>query len=135
MTGLTFKEANVGLICTADAIVPTLGLYASGKLKSKNTQIQSLMEMGIWSKKSLIDQAIDKCLGDNDFQDKKVVIKGCGSVTNIEYAYTTITDRLLPLVNSLMFGEPCSTVPIFKRKKIISGFRIIKIPDWKVSTS
>ena len=67
--------------------------------------------------KAIIDQAISRCMEQNDFQDKKVVIKGCGNVRNIEYAYTSITDKLLPQVASLMYGEPCSTVPIYKRKK------------------
>ena len=67
--------------------------------------------------KALIDQAIEKCLNSQDFLDKKVVIKGCGDIQNVEYAYTLITEKLFPKVSSLMYGEPCSTVPIFKRKK------------------
>ena len=67
--------------------------------------------------KAMIDQAILKCLSEQDLEEKKVVIKGCGNIKNIEYAYTSITEKLYAKVSSLMYGEPCSTVPIFKRKK------------------
>jgi hypothetical protein len=52
----------------------------------------------------------------DEYIDKRIVIKGCGDVPIGEYAYLTITKRLLPVVKSMMYGEPCSTVPIFKKK-------------------
>jgi hypothetical protein len=51
-----------------------------------------------------------------DYQDKRVVVKGCGDVAIPESAYVEITNKLRPHVKSIMYGEPCSTVPIFKRK-------------------
>jgi len=51
-----------------------------------------------------------------DYADKRVVIKGCGDIALPEAAYVEITNILRPYVKSIMFGEPCSTVPIFKRK-------------------
>jgi len=50
------------------------------------------------------------------FEGKRVVVKGCGDKPVPEYAYTAISVLLLPMVKSLMYGEPCSTVPVFKRK-------------------
>src|SRR6476620_5659230 len=50
------------------------------------------------------------------FIDQRVVIKGCGDVTLDNYTYTEITRLLRPVVKSLMYGEPCSTVPIYKKK-------------------
>ena len=52
----------------------------------------------------------------NDFQDKRVVIKGCGELPVGEAAYLHATKLLRPVVKSIMYGEPCSTVPIFKKK-------------------
>ena len=52
-----------------------------------------------------------------DYRDKKVVIKGCGELPISESAYVAITKKLRPVVQSIMYGEPCSTVPIYKRKK------------------
>lgn len=111
-----YQGKNIGLICTADAIVPTwaymllvskLGDYANSVTFGNEEAIE----------RSLIDAAIDECLQANDLEGKKVVVKGCGNVKSIEYAYTALTNKLFPLVSSLMYGEPCSTVPIFKKRK------------------
>ncbi|WP_420316705.1 DUF2480 family protein [Ekhidna sp.] len=111
-----YQDKNVGLICTAEAIVPT---WAYMLLVTKIKEFANVVTYGDEQavEKTLIDQAIDKCMAEYDLSDKKVVIKGCGNVKNIEYAYAKITAKLFPIVSSLMYGEPCSTVPIFKRKK------------------
>jgi hypothetical protein len=51
-----------------------------------------------------------------EYADQRVVVKGCGEVQIDNYAYAEITKLLLPHVKSVMYGEPCSTVPIYKRK-------------------
>lgn len=111
-----YNNQNVGLICSADAIVPT---WAYMLLVTKLKEHANVVTYGDHDaiEKALIDHAIDKCMKMHDFQDKKVVIKGCGDVKNLEYAYTAVTEKLFSKVSSLMYGEPCSTVPIFKRKK------------------
>jgi len=45
-----------------------------------------------------------------------VVIKGCGDTPIGEAAYIAITQKLRPVVKSIMYGEPCSTVPVYKKK-------------------
>lgn len=55
----------------------------------------------------------------SQYQDQRVVIKGCGSKPVPSYAYAMITSVLKPYAQSIMFGEPCSTVPIFKRPRTI----------------
>jgi hypothetical protein len=50
------------------------------------------------------------------YEGKRVVVKGCGDKPVPEYAYAEISIKLLPVVKSLMYGEPCSTVPVYKRK-------------------
>ena len=111
-----YDGKNVGLVCTADAIVPIWAymLLATSLREHANTVVfgdQNDVE------KAVIDQAIDSCMKSQDFENTKVVIKGCGEVQNKEYAYTSITNALLPGVSSIMYGEPCSTVPIFKKRK------------------
>ena len=49
------------------------------------------------------------------YEDRRVVVKGCGDLPIPETAYVEITNRLRPFVKSIMFGEPCSTVPIYKK--------------------
>ncbi len=52
----------------------------------------------------------------NDFIDQRVVVKGCGEESIENYAYAEITKLLRPVVKSIMYGEPCSTVPVYKKK-------------------
>jgi hypothetical protein len=51
-----------------------------------------------------------------DYTDQRVVIKGCGETPIGESAYIAITQKLRPVVKSIMYGEPCSTVPVYKKK-------------------
>lgn len=110
-----YADKNVGLICSADAIVP---IWAYMLLVTKIKEFANIIVFGSEDEveKAIIDQAIEHSIHSQDLADRKVVIKGCGNVKNKEYAYTAITDKLLPIVTSLMYGEPCSTVPIYKRK-------------------
>ncbi len=112
----TYKDKNVGLICSTDAIIP---IWAYMLLTQYLSEFSNVVVFGAADEieKALIDQAITNCIEQQDFKDAKVVIKGCGEVNNKEYAYTQVTNKLLPLVSSLMYGEPCSTVPIFKKRK------------------
>jgi hypothetical protein len=50
------------------------------------------------------------------YTDQRVVVKGCGDRSVPEAAYVAITNKLRPYVKSIMYGEPCSTVPIYKKK-------------------
>ncbi len=113
---VVYENKNVGLICSSDAIVP---VWAYMLLASSLKDFANLVVFGDENEveKNLIDQAVQKCIQSQDLENAKVVIKGCGAVSNKEYAYTQVTNALLPKVSSLMYGEPCSTVPIFKKKK------------------
>lgn len=52
------------------------------------------------------------------FRDKRIVIKGCGEMAVTEEAYIEITRILRPVAKSIMYGEPCSTVPVYKKASI-----------------
>jgi hypothetical protein len=50
------------------------------------------------------------------FEDKRVIVKGCGDLSVDAFAYLEITRRLQPVVKSIMYGEACSNVPVYKKK-------------------
>lgn len=52
------------------------------------------------------------------YKDGKIILKGCGKQPVPPAAYMELARKLTPIVSSIMFGEPCSTVPIYKRKKL-----------------
>ncbi len=109
----TGKTIVVG--CTADAIVPTWAyMLVTSKLEGIAHDV-SFGEPGDLEKK-MVDLAVDK-VAQEDWKDKKVVIKGCGGISARDYAYTAVTRRLVSQVSSLMYGEPCSTVPIYKKPR------------------
>jgi hypothetical protein len=65
--------------------------------------------------KELIARNIRK-LALSDFNDGRIIIKGCSDIINPDYAMTELIRHLQPVARSIMYGEPCSTVPLFKRK-------------------
>ena len=109
-----YQQRVVAVTCTADAVIPMwaymlVGSYLQPVAKDimygdENTARQQLFIKNI--------EGIDT----EPFIDKRVVVKGCGDIPIGEFAYLAISKKLMPVVKSLMYGEPCSTVPIFKRK-------------------
>jgi Protein of unknown function (DUF2480) len=106
----------VCITCSADAIVPTWAfmLVASNAQPHASRVFHGTREefLTVW-----FENEIDT-LDTDDFADAIVVIKGCGGNNVPDSAYVTLVTKLQPHVRSLMFGEPCSTVPLFKRPKI-----------------
>lgn len=107
----------VNVICSVDTIIPHWAyIIVINKLVDKAIYsfIGDLHEMNQQLYRielSKIDWEI--------YTNKKVVIKGCGSGKVPLSAYGELTAHLSPLVDSLMFGEPCSTVPVYKRKRAL----------------
>lgn len=110
-----YKNKNVALICSADAIVPT---WAYMLLTTRLEGIANMVIMGTLEmlEFALFQQALSK-LDLEALKDKPVVIKGCGELPVPESAYVEVTRLLRPVVKSLMYGEPCSTVPLYKKPK------------------
>jgi len=109
-----YQDKIVAVICTADAIIP---VWAYMLLASYLEPVAQDIIMG--DEKIALEQSLMKrinAIDINDFKDKKVVVKGCGDLPIGDFAFMEITKKLRPVSKSIMYGEPCSTVPIYKRK-------------------
>ena len=109
-----FESQAVFIHCSADAIVPTWAymLVASAlHTHAANVVVGSQLEL----EKALIRKNIEQ-LDLSKFQDGKVIIKGCSDISCPEFAMVTLVQKLQTTVQSIMYGEPCSTVPIYERK-------------------
>lgn len=110
----TYKNHWVYVHCSEDTIIPTWAYMLVG---SKLQDIALGYALG--TKEQLLDFIFTLKLSRTEwesFKDKKVVLKGCSKFPVPTSAYSLATMKLLPVVSSLMFGEPCSTVPVFKKK-------------------
>jgi Protein of unknown function (DUF2480) len=109
-----YKNKNVALTCTADAIVPVWAYMLAA------TYLQPIAKTIVFgNEQQLINTIITQNINEidvNEYTDKRVVIKGCGETPIPETAYVAITHKLRPIAKSIMYGEPCSTVPVFKKK-------------------
>ena len=111
-----YKDSNVYIHCSADAIVPT---WAYMLIASQLEGIVSNYVVGSKSdlEKILIRANIDKFNQDlPEYETRRYIIKGCADISSPEFAMTELMKKIQPTAKSIMYGEPCSTVPIFKRK-------------------
>ncbi|BAV09746.1 Protein of unknown function [Filimonas lacunae] len=110
----TFRDKYVAVTCTADAIIP---LWAYMLVASYLQPIAKDVVAG--DEKTLINTLFVKNLASlkgEEYLDKRVVVKGCGELPIPETAYLEVTNKLRPFAKSIMYGEPCSTVPVYKKK-------------------
>ena len=109
-----YRNKNVAVTCSADAIIPVWAYMLV------TTQLQPVAkEIVIGNEKELYKSLFIKNLSTispTEFTDKRVVIKGCGDTPIDDFAYAEATKILLPVAKSIMYGEPCSTVPVYKKK-------------------
>lgn len=109
-----YTGKHVAVFCSADAIVP---VWAFMLVVSYLQPVAEDVYMGTEEemKKHLFLANLQR-INIQEFKDERVVVKGCGDAAIGSYAYAEITKRLTAVAKSIMYGEPCSTVPIFKRK-------------------
>ena len=109
-----YEGKHVAIICSADAVVPT---WAYMLLATKLSPFAATVVFGDLEilETILFQRALGKVDIEN-YRDRRVVIKGCGDIAVPASAYVDITVKLTGIAKSIMFGEPCSTVPIYKKK-------------------
>jgi len=108
-----YKNKYVGVTCSADAIIPPWAyMLAASYLQPIAKDVIMGDEKEVHKTIFLKNiQGIDA----NEFTGQRVVVKGCGDTPIGEFAYMEITKLLRPVVKTIMYGEPCSTVPIYKK--------------------
>ncbi len=111
----TYKDKHVALTCSVEAIVPS---WAYMLLSSALHGIAHSTHFGTKQEieQTLLLNSIEG-LKSEDFENRRIVIKGCGDKHVSEAAWVKMTNKLQPSAKSIMYGEPCSTVPVYKRPK------------------
>ena len=110
-----FQGKTVAINCSSDAIVP---MWAFMLVTSYLKNIASEIYFG--SKEEVFQQIFTAnidAINTLEFDNKKVIIKGCGEIPLSASLYVAITKKLQNTVSSLMFGEACSALPVYKKKK------------------
>ena len=109
----TYQNKYIALTCSAEAIIPSWAyLLISVELSpfAKKIVVGNLETL----ETSIFQEIIDG-LPVKNYINKRVIIKGCSNKSIPETAYTQLISKLLPITKSIMYGEACSNVPLFKR--------------------
>ena len=110
-----YKNKFVAITCSEEAIVPTWAYMLLTTALEPHARtvvfggLEDLEEKIFYDSLSRVDW--------RQYQDAKVVIKGCSKVSVPTAAYVEATRLMRPFAASIMFGEPCSTVPVFKKSR------------------
>lgn len=112
---IDYAGKHVAVFCSTDAIIPRWAwmLIATALAPHADTIVfgtPETLEVELYSRK-IHSTDLDK------YSDQRVVIKGCSHKPVPVQAYVELTRLLQPVVQSILYGEPCSTVPVYKRPK------------------
>jgi hypothetical protein len=111
-----YQDKYVAIYCSVDAIVPT---WAYMLLTTKLTPFAKKVVFGnLQELESVLFEEALSNVNVDDYIDARVVIKGCSGKAVPASAYVRITEMLQPVTKILMYGEPCSTVPLYKRPRV-----------------
>jgi hypothetical protein len=110
-----YKNKTVALFCSEEAIIPA---WAFMLISTELLNVNAVVYYGKINevKEQLFFYNLAQ-LNAVNFKGSRVMVKGCSDIPNPIKAYVELTKKLVPVVKSLMFGEPCSAVPVFKAKK------------------
>jgi hypothetical protein len=109
-----YTNQDVNIYCSNDAIVPAWAYMLIV------ANLEGAKSISYGDAKQVEEELFFKALNTWDvshLENKIAMVKGCSNIPNPTKAYVVLTQRLVPVVKNLMFGEPCSAVPVFKKKK------------------
>lgn len=109
---IQYKDVYVAVFCSADAIVPVWAYMLI------SAQLEPIAKRVVFGDLETLEAELYKEIVDNldvsEFTDKRLIIKGCGNLPVPRAAFLMLTNKLRPIAKSIMYGEACSTVPIYK---------------------
>lgn len=108
-----YQNKLVAVTCTVDAIIPNWAfmLVASSLVGIAKRAVFGNLEV----LENILFIELIATINAEDYRDKRIVIKGCSDQPVPTAAYLELVNKLQPVAKNIMFGEPCSTVPVFKR--------------------
>jgi hypothetical protein len=111
-----YQNKNTAITCSADAVIPMWAYMLTA------AYLQPVAKDIVFGNEDFLHRTLFlknlSTINLTEYTDKRVVIKGCGDKSISESAYVEITKKLRPVVKSIMYGEPCSTVPIYKKQPV-----------------
>ena len=111
-----YEEKAVFIYCSTEAIIPTWAyMLVISMLMPYTEQVLAGTRIDL-EKKMIQDNIVSMDL--SPMTEQRVIIKGCSDIASPEFAMSELVRMLQPVVKSIMYGEPCSSVPIFKKKKL-----------------
>ncbi len=109
-----FTGKIVAVSCSADAVIPVWAYMLVASYLQPIAKEVIFGDLDAARKQVFLRNIA--AINSSEYSDKRIVVKGCGELPIGEYAYLEITKVLRPVAKSIMYGEPCSTVPVFKKK-------------------
>ena len=110
-----YQNSYVALTCTEDAIIPS---WAYLLLSSELAPFAKKIVVGnLELLETVLFEEVIKEIKIDEFKDKAIIIKGCAEKPIPPSAFTFLIQKLQPIAKTIMYGEACSTVPLFKKKK------------------
>lgn len=109
-----YQQVLVTVTCSADAIIPQWAFMLAASTLQPHARAVYFGTAAQAAEQYMLQQ-IDQ-MDTQPYADARIVLKGCGDAAIPASVYVALTRKLQPVVKSLMYGEPCSTVPVYKKK-------------------
>jgi len=112
---LQYQDQYVAITCSTDVIIPSWAFLMIA------IALEPFAKKAVYGNQETLETVLfEEVFANHDFtqyKDSKVIIKGCGHLPIPQQAYVSYISKLTPFANAIMFGEPCSSVPLFKKGK------------------
>ena len=110
-----YQDQYVSIICSSDAIIPSWAYLLI------SIALEPYAKKAVYGNQEVLETVLfEEVFSNHDFtqyQDALIIVKGCGNLPIPQQAYNNYISRLKPYAKSIMFGEPCSSVPLYKKPR------------------